>query len=244
MRDINFSKNPMLYVKLPDEALYREKRAIVVLNDEQAHRIEIGAYKRSPTSGNLVYKYGPLLILLLHTGIRRGELLALRWKDIDFENKILHIRRSLVRVRVFYEENFKHKYSYQYIEQAPKTKNSIRDIPLNQKAINALNIYRENCLKINSLHEHVARTKQGEPLKPPTFNHVIKKVLECSGVEVERYSLHCFRHTFATRLIKAHVDIQQVSLWMGHSSPRTTMEVYQHLLEEEKKTALEILETI
>ncbi len=244
MGDVQSAKNPMLYVKLPDETSYRDRRVIVVLNNEQVKQLEIGAYKRSASSGNLVYKYGPLLVFLANTGIRRGELLALRWTDVDFEKRILHIRKSLVRVRAFYEDNFKHKYKYMYVEQAPKTKNSIRDVPLNQKAIDALRIYKENCAQTNSLHTHIARTKEGLPLKPPTFDHAIKKVFESSGLKVERFSLHCFRHTFATRLIKAHVDIQQVSLWMGHSSPRTTMEVYQHLLDEEKKAALEILESL
>lgn len=242
MGDIQPAKNPMLYVKLPEKALYRPERPIVVLQDDQIKRFEEAAFQKT-ASGTLVYRYAPLLIFLLNTGLRRGELLALKWSDIDFEKRIVKIRRNLYKVRVF-GENYTGKSKYVFTEGLPKTKSGIRDVPLNQKAIDALLCYKENCEKCGSQHEYIARTSGDQPLAPAAFSHVIKRVLQCSSIEVERYSLHCFRHTFATRLIRAGVELKQVSEWLGHSSSRTTIEVYQHLMEDEKSAAVALLETL
>lgn len=183
MNDV-MAKKPVNYVKLPDEALYRKRREIVVLENDQIVKFEKAA-KTTYSTGLLKYKCAPLL-LLLHTGLRRGELLALKWEHVDFKNELLHVIRNLVRVRLFDDQSNVRKYRYEYVEITPKTRNSVRDIYLNDKAIAALILFRENCKMIEGHYhgEYIARTRQGEPLKPPTFDHVIKRTISEADIQV------------------------------------------------------------
>ncbi|MDL2236666.1 site-specific integrase [Christensenellaceae bacterium OttesenSCG-928-K19] len=244
MGDIPVKKNPMLYCKLPDESLYKPKRPIIVFEKEQVYKLEKAAELRFCRNGNLKFGYGNLIVFLLHTGIRRGELLGLKWSDIDSEKKIVKIRRNVVKIRVFeVKDSLKDaKYEYKHVEQSPKTKNSIRDVPLNSKAIKALNEYKKRCIKKGNLQEYVARSTKGNPISSFMLTHTLQRMCEESDIDVERHSLHCLRHTFATRLLRAGVLVEQVSKWLGHADTSTTLEVYNHLMLNEKKESLEILE--
>lgn len=172
---------------------------------------------------------------ILQTGLRMGEMIGLRWTDIDFKNRILHVRRTM-------------QYCYAiggWRSGDPKTKNGIRDIPLTQEAIDILRNQREKLkgLKIRSIDfsDNVFLCRNGTPTK----NNMYDKRLYyyCDKIGIERFSMHVLRHTFATRCIESGMRPKTLQIILGHSDIRTTMNLYVHVTEEEKLKELQNVES-
>jgi integrase len=181
--------------------------------------------------------YYNLFVVALETGMRIGEITGLQWEDIDFKQKLIHVRHSMT----YFSKNG--KYSFE-IHQT-KTNKGQRDIPLTQVAINALR--RQYFLKqmiISSEKEPLAGfenlvfvTKNNKPttqfLVTECIAGVMKKIHNCNpGMTFEKITQHCFRHTFATRWLEAGVPIKTVSKVLGHSQLQLTTDLYMHVTNE------------
>ena len=133
--------------------------------------------------------------LLLQTGLRTGEMIGLRWSDVDFENRVLHIRRTM---------EYRHSVGEWRIGE-PKTKNSIRDVPLTQEAIDILKNQKEKLksLKIRPIKfkDSVFLCRDGTPTKNSAYD--TKLFYYCDKAGIPRFSMHVLRHTFATRCIES-----------------------------------------
>jgi integrase len=166
--------------------------------------------------------------LALRTGIRIGELAALRWEDIDFEQRILHIRRSLQRIRNLSNENHK----TELFEGPPKTKNSVREIPLTIALINLL-------LTIKSSSRVYLMSGKTEPMEPRTIqNHFKGYLREC---EIADTNFHVLRHSFATKCAEAGFDPKSLSELLGHSTVAITLNRYVHSSLQQKRMYMESL---
>lgn len=127
-------KNPLKGVKLPSSKV-KERKEITAYSPEEIAAI-VEEAKRTYNNGSPVYRYGYLIILILNTGMREGEPLYLKWRDVDIEKRHIYIHGNVVEVKNR-EENAES--SYVLIEQdTPKTDKSTRYIPLNDNAIDAL----------------------------------------------------------------------------------------------------------
>lgn len=133
----------------------------------------------------------------LATGLRRGELLGLRWTDIDWKNGIIKVRRQIARV------------DGKIVESPLKTKNSYRAVSISPQAIEVL---REQKRKTND--QYVFPSPNGGPISPDSVNNMLKRVLERAGIPKVRF--HDLRHTFATIALQNGVDIKTVSGMLGH----------------------------
>ena len=158
----------------------------------------------------------------LATGLRRGELLGLKWQDIDWKNGIIKVRRQVARV------------DGQIVEAPLKTKNSYRAVSISPQAIEVL---REQKRKTNDTY--VFSSPNGGPISPDSVNNMLKRVLERAGIPKVRF--HDLRHTFATIALQNGVDIKTVSGMLGHFSAGFTLDTYAHVTTSAQKEAAQIM---
>ena len=158
----------------------------------------------------------------LATGLRRGELLGLKWTDIDWNNGIIKVRRQVARV------------DGQIVEAPLKTKNSYRAVTISQQAIEVLKQQKE---KTND--EYVFPSPNGGPISPDSVNNMLKRVLARAGIPKARF--HDLRHTFATIALQNGVDIKTVSGMLGHFSAGFTLDTYAHVTTAAQKEAADTM---
>ena len=156
--------------------------------------------------------------------MRRGEVLGLKWSDIDFQQKVIHVRRSLAYVP-------KNGYFFTTL----KTKNSKRQIPLTEFVLNELVIHKNRIVEWKGLvgtlfedNDLVISTTTGTFQDPRNVVRVMKRIVKCAKVPNIRF--HDIRHTHASILISAGADIVTISRLLGHANPKMTLEFYAHLL--------------
>lgn len=170
------------------------------------------------------YCYG--MILDLYTGLRLGELLALKWSDIDLKNRIISIKRSVCRV---VGENGK----TEVIVDTPKTETSSREIPINSLVVGILKELKKY-QKNNS--EYVVSRSSGKRIENRSYQESFERLLKRLGIR--HYGFHSLRHTFATRMLELGVDIKTLSELLGHANPTITLNTYVHSNMELKKEAM------
>lgn len=189
-----------------------------VLSVSEQEKLEKYLLKQTDPSKLGVY-------LCLYTGIRIGELCALRWSDIDLDNGILRINKTMQRIQnTDNNSNVRTK----IIIEVPKSDTSVREIPLSMFIINLLK--RHEPINAKSLYFLTGNIKH---IEPRTLQNKFKKYLENAGIE--NINFHALRHTFATRAIESGMDIKSVSEILGHSTVKMTLEKYVHITMEQKK---------
>jgi integrase len=167
-----------------------------------------------------------IYIAAIHTGLRKGELLGLKWTDLDLDGGTLSVRRSL--------KVTDHGLDF----GPPKNKASRRSVPLNKSAVAALKAHRlrqnEERLRLGELWEDqdlVFPNRVGKPINPSNlYNREYKPLLKRAGLENERLTFHSLRHTFASALCNKRVYPKVIQSLLGHSSITQTMDTYSHLI--------------
>ena len=190
--------------------------------------------------------YYNLYVLALETGMRIGELMGLQWADIDFNKKVLRVRRSLCYFRK------DGKYVFEWHDT--KTHNSKRTIPLTSRALAALK--QQRIMRQKILLQHAAHTQdEYKELvfvarnNRPTQQFIIQECMDVTTRQIqkehpefERFSPHCFRHTFATRAIENGMQPKSLQKILGHGSLQLTMDLYCHVTEDTLFEAMELME--
>lgn len=178
------------------------------------------------------------IILCLYTGIRIGELCALRMEDVDISNRMLHVQRTMERIKCIEEGG---RRTMLYVGR-PKSHSSIRDIPLPQFLAESLRSYMNQYRADAAADAPFIRGKNGNAIEPRVYQKYFQTILH--KAEVENANFHCLRHTFATRTLEAGVDPKTLSELLGHSNASITMNIYAHSLYEHKLEAMERLAAV
>ena len=168
------------------------------------------------------------ILLTLYSGIRIGELCALKWEDIDFKNSVLHINKTLQRV---YIKDTKTKTS-KIIITNPKTHNAEREIPLNKEFAKKLKNYKTNA-------EDYVLSGRKKWIEPRTYRRFFERILKKANIE--RINFHGLRHTFATNCIRLGVDYKTVSELLGHATVNITLNLYVHPQMSQKKKCINLI---
>lgn len=163
------------------------------------------------------------LFVVAHTGMRRGEILGLRWSDVDLDDARLSVRQAVISV------------AYEMQTSDVKTGAGRRTIDLDDRTISVLRRWRktqaEEKLLLGARYRDsdlVFARADGDPIHPDLFSQTFDRAVAKSGLP--DITLHDLRHTHATLLLKAGVPVKVVSERLGHSNPAFTMSVYQHVI--------------
>lgn len=226
-------ENPNAFTSIPKKKKYEA----AYLSAEEVNRIVIEAKDEE------LY---PIIITTVYTGMRKGEVMALKWENVDFQERKIYIRNSLCRVEDNEPDEKGHLHArYEILE--PKTKTSIRMIPMMDEVYNALmeqkkrqdsdkqeyrDIYMDQGL--------VFADKIGNYLPQRSFMEKYHTFLNKYGVKDIRF--HDLRHTFATLLIESDISMKIVQELLGHSTITTSMDIYTHVSDTKKEQALECLQ--
>jgi integrase len=234
-------KNPTNGIKLPQKEVEERRVLTVIEQQEFLHYAEKSMYHNAYS-------------LALLTGLRSGEIGGLRYSDIDYENKVMHIRRTLLFA--------KEKGGF-YFGQ-PKTKTSVRDIPLKEEAIAILKNQKVEQFKLRAKSKDKWSTNpeytdlvftsiNGNPTGHATFNlnliriatninndrKALAKIEDLEPKLFKPISMHVFRHTFTTRAFESGLKPKTIQELLGHSSIQLTMDLYTHLTDDKKREEME-----
>jgi len=157
-------------------------------------------------------RYKLAVLLCLFTGLRLGELCALKWSDIDLENKTLSVKRTVQRLYVGGRST-----KTALVETEPKSARSKREIPLQDIIIARLSKFMDG-------KEYVFGGDK--PMEPRTMRNHYRKILE--EAEVSYKNFHTLRHTYATNCMDGGIDVKSLSEMLGHSNVQITMNYYVH----------------
>lgn len=165
------------------------------------------------------------ILLALCTGMRIGEVCALRWEDVDFIHKVICVRCTVGRIY-----NCKLRLT-EKIFSSPKTKDSFREIPVSKQLFSALKEVR----KISVSPFVVGNSQQSK--EPRAYRDYFTRLLK--RLNIPKITFHGLRHTFATRCIESQCDCKTVSTLLGHSNITTTLNLYVHPNINQKKRCIE-----
>mgnify|MGYP004613816723 FL=1 len=217
-------KNPVELAELPRQT-GKKKGRMAMTKDQQNLFMEYA-------KASYLYNF---FAVMLRTGMRSGEARGLKYIDIDKKDNVLHVQRTLKYIE-----------GIGYLEDTPKTKTSMRDIPLTTEILYILEQQKNYWdFEIVRLDRYLFCNENGDPLSRERvqgeINRIIKRIRE-AGYDFPRITSHVFRHTFATRAIEAGMPPQVLKTILGHSSLAMTMDLYSHVLpdvkaEEMKKIA-------
>lgn len=194
--------------------------------------------------GSFQNVYLPMIGILLGTGMRFGECDGLTWNDVDLENAVVYVNHTL---------NYRCKNSkqHEFFITTPKTPNAVRQIPLSKDLVELFKMQKQyqknmkirNDIEIDGYKDFVFTTKLGYPFTHEGITATLKRIVkhanewEAERAEKEKrepviltnITPHIFRHTFATRLVLNEVPYEVAKVVMGHSSIKTTIDVYSHI---------------
>lgn len=205
-------------VKFPTE---RERKEVQVLSRNSQQRI-MRHLKENLSPMNLG------IYICLCTGLRIGEICALKWEDIDMDSGMIRISKTIQRI---YVKNGADCHT-EVIIDTPKTMNSMRMIPIPRDLRRMLHAHRRSadgkCFLI---------TNSPRPVEPRTYRNYYNKLM--NELKMPKLKFHSLRHSFATRCIESRCDYKTVSALLGHSNISTTLNLYVHPNMEQKKRCVE-----
>ena len=204
-------------VKFPTEQTKQELEVLSINNQKRIMQYAIDNF----TFLNLC------IYICLSTGIRIGEVCALKWGDINIATETISINRTIERIYVIDGE----KRHTEVVIGSPKTKNSLREIPMSKEL---LKIVRP--LKKVMNDEYFILTNEAKPTEPRTYRNYYKQLLKQLGIPDLKF--HGLRHSFATRCIESQCDYKTVSVILGHANISTTLNLYVHPNMEQKKKCI------
>ena len=202
-------------------AIKTERKETKTLTPEEIKwllEVARGAYEKDKGKGNKFFQIYHIVLLALSTGARRGEVLALKWENVDVEQKKVLIKENLVEVKGGLKV------------ETPKTKASRRVVAVDEDTISRLQELRRDS-------EWVFCTRDAKPLSPSNVGRAFRKLVSDAGLDGLRF--HDLRHTHATLLVSHGHNLKTVSARLGHNSIQITGNLYSHALPEQDREAAE-----
>ena len=247
---INPSNEVMAEIKKKNVKKHPSLRHALTLEEQVA-------FIKYVTTNPVHHRWGPLFTVMLGTGCRVGEIIGLRWKDLDMKNRMISINHS-----VTYYPRSEKSYKCEFEVSLPKTEAGIRTIPMLDEVYEAFleeRKYQEKegfCeVELDGMTGFIFRNRFGELHNPAAINRAIKRIVENYNAEeivnaekqkrkaiiVPKFSCHILRHTFCTRFCENETNIKVIQSVMGHADIQTTYDIYAEVTDLKKKESFENL---
>ena len=224
--------NPCDDVVLPSKDKF-ERKTIRFFNEN-----EIALFKSIAPN----YKYGQALILAMYTGLRGGELIGLKWKHIDWDNKRIFVGSNVVTIYQYDEDAADDEQHGKYVTfEQDSAKSRDRYVDLNKTAIITLEKLKEKNYRGDD--DGFVITSDRKPVAIHNLRSNYLSICAKSGIENPQ-GVHSLRHTFASLLFRKGVDAKTVSELLGHASVAFTMNIYVHLIDDQKSRAVNLIDDI
>ena len=227
------NSNPASGVNLPRGP----KPTISILTRDEQSKLILASYS---------HRYGVFVRLTLFTGIRLGELLGLRWEDVDASGRLLYIRRTLNRLNKMDRPADPNENTTEIVIQTPKSDNSARSVPLLPQVVQDLQTWRavqvaERAAAGNLYADSgmIVTNPTGGYVEPKTFKKYYNEILTLAGLP--HFTFHALRHTFASRAMEQGMDAKTLSVILGHASVAFTSDTYTHVLTEHKHEGMALM---
>lgn len=175
------------------------------------------------------YDYYVFFSIAFYCGLRKGEISALKWSDIDGE--YMHITRSIAQ-----------KLKGKDRETPPKNRSSVRTLQIPKPLLNILSEHKKRCKQYEKFSEDLRICGGALPLRDTTVEKMNKRFAESAGLKKIR--IHDFRHSHVSLLANAGINIQEIARRLGHSDIKMTWNTYAHLYPKEEEKAVEVLNKI
>ena len=213
---------------------YSGKKKEKTIADEETMRLVMKALEKESI------KYETYFKLIIATGMRRGECCGLKWSDIDFKNRAIHVQRNVVKItgeEIFVKE--------------PKTSTGNRYVYFSPEMESLLKEYRHECDWQTESYDNRKLTEDDYvfrksgcqlPMTPSTFTWRFKLILKKHGLP-EQLNVHSLRHSNASLLIANGADVATVAGLLGHSQPSTTLDIYTHAFDKNKIAASQTMQS-
>ncbi|MDO7798986.1 tyrosine-type recombinase/integrase [Enterococcus avium] len=201
----------------------KKRKEVRVLTISQQKKLEFQAFHEETCSPTL---------LSLYSGLRIGEISGLKWEDIDFENDLIHVRRTVSRIVNEIPGGPRTK----LIEGTPKSSNSFRVVPL---STNLKNYLKD---KKNSSSSSYVVSNTPKMMEPRTISNRFNKLITAANIPVINF--HVLRHTFATRCMEKGMDVASLSRILGHQSTKMTLDTYTGSLMETRRKGMAELDKL
>ena len=172
-----------------------------------------------------------IVYFLIATGVRVGEACALSWSDVDLRRKTVNITKTAVSI-----------HGSMLIQDSPKTAQSVRTVHLSDNTVQWLRMVRKSQNMDVNLHDLVFPTGRYTVQNPANIRKYWERA--CAELNIPYHGLHSLRHTWATRALEEGIDVKTVSDMMGHKNVITTMNIYQEVLDDQKRLAASKLNTL
>ena len=247
---INPSNEVMAEIKKKNVKKHPSLRHALTLEEQVA-------FIKYVTTNPVHHRWGPLFTVMLGTGCRVGEIIGLRWKDLDMKNRMISINHS-----VTYYPRSEKSYKCEFEVSLPKTEAGIRTVPMLDEVYEAFleeRKYQEKegfCeVELDGMTGFIFRNRFGELHNPAAINRAIKRIVENYNAEeivnaekqkrkaiiVPKFSCHILRHTFCTRFCENETNIKVIQSVMGHADIQTTYDIYAEVTDLKKKESFENL---
>ena len=214
----NLIAHRQIDIRFPTE---RERQEVEVLSRANQRKI-MEFVKSNFTFQNLG------IYICLSAGLRIGELCALTWDDIDVEQGVIYVNKTIQRI--YYVGGIERR--TEVIIDTPKSKNSIREIPMTRDLLRLVKPLKK---VVNG--SFYVLTNSSAPTEPRTYRNYYKRLMK--QLDIPALKFHGLRHSFATRCIESNCDYKTVSVLLGHSNISTTLNLYVHPNMEQKKRCVE-----
>lgn len=243
------TENPAVGIKMPHKSKYAvQKKEHSFLSLEDAQKFYdtclLKATETTPgiRTGDYIYgRNARFCIIILYTGMRVGEAYALTWKDVDFKKNIIHVNKSMERIKI----NGK----YQWVVDSVKRPKSNRTIPMSERAKESFLYLKTINPGINaSLADHIFVTQSNIPPSQSSLTRTLHYILDRAGIDSHGFGLHDLRHSFGSMLLQKGwkeekpVDIKVISEILGHEDISTTYNIYMHIMNDHKSEVISLLD--
>lgn len=233
--------NPCDGVTLPKESCIKTPtKKQISLSDDEIEKFKEVALEKYKSTAEYCSRDFLVLLLIVNLGLRVGEMLALSWSDIDFENHIVYINKTLQSDIRNFEAKEGEKKLYSRIKNSTKTNAGMRVISLNDSVMSYLEELRAYDKRNNIVSDYVACTTAGTLNRARNLQRSLDRLLKKANID-KKVSLHTLRHTFGSYLLRKGVGIEVISKLMGHARITVTYNKYIHTIKEEEAKAMNMI---